>query len=297
MKVREVMISPVVCVGPGQSVESAAKVLGRYNIGALPVCTASGMLCGMITDRDLVTRCIASGKDPKKTQVGEVMTGGIVWATPEMDAAAAARLMGRKQIRRLPVIESRTLCGMVSLGDLACRENCAMDAADALEETAVKEEEKTEEKVTDGDPIEGIMETLKAINDRLDKIEAEKTVEEIKEEKDPFDEALEELKPQEEKGGEEAVVVPAEEMDGCGKAVDAADLINAVRPAVSAITDEAQRKAVTDALIGAIKKPGTDLGKVMDATASHAEKVHTVDTEEIQNAYANMNPHTRKEDK
>jgi CBS domain-containing protein len=88
----------------------------------------------MITDRDLVTRCIASGKDPKKTQVGEVMTGGIVWATPEMDAAAASRLMGRKQIRRLPVIESRTLCGMVSLGDLAnCDEN-AYDAGDALAE-------------------------------------------------------------------------------------------------------------------------------------------------------------------
>ena len=173
----------------------------------------------------------------------------------------------------------------------------AMDAADAFEEAEVKEEVKTEEETKDEDPIEGIMDALKAINDRLDKIEAEKPAEEIKEEIDPFDEALEELKPQEEKGGEEAVVVPAEEMDGCGKAVDAAELINAVRPAVSAITDEAQRKAVTDALIGAIKKPGTDLGAVMDATASHAEKVHTVDTEEIQNAYANMNPHTRKEDK
>jgi hypothetical protein len=168
----------------------------------------------------------------------------------------------------------------------------AMDAADAFEEE--KAEEKVEEKTEDTDPMQEIMDAIKAINDRLDKIE-NPVEEEI--EVDPLDEALEKLQPEEEKGGEEAVVVPAEEMDGCGKALDAAELIKAVKPAVSAITDEAQRKAVTDALIEAIKKPGTDLGKVMDASASHAEKVHTVDTEEIQNAYANMNPHTRKEDK
>ena len=168
----------------------------------------------------------------------------------------------------------------------------AMDAADAFEEE--KAEEKVEEKTEDTDPMQEIMDAIKAINDRLDKIE-NPVEEEI--EVDPLDEALEKLQPEEEKGGEEAVVVPAEEMDGCGKALDAAELIKAVKPAVSAITDEAQRKAVTDALIEAIKKPGTDLGKVMDASASHAEKVHTVDTEEIQNAYANMNPHTRKEDR
>ena len=168
----------------------------------------------------------------------------------------------------------------------------AMDAADAFEEE--KAEEKVEEKTEDTDPMQEIMDAIKAINDRLDKIE-NPVEEEI--EVDPLDEALEKLQPEEEKGGEEAVVVPAEEMDGCGKALDAAELIKAVKPAVSAITDEAQRKAVTDALIEAIRKPGTDLGKVMDASASHAEKVHTVDTEEIQNAYANMNPHTRKEDK
>ena len=52
MKVREVMQSPVICVGPGQSVESAARVLERYNVGALPVCTPKGQLCGMLTDRD-----------------------------------------------------------------------------------------------------------------------------------------------------------------------------------------------------------------------------------------------------
>ena len=69
-----------------------------------------------------------------KTRVREVMTGGVVWATPDLDAALAARLMGRKQIRRLPVVADNKLCGMISLGDLAnCDEN-AYDAGDALAE-------------------------------------------------------------------------------------------------------------------------------------------------------------------
>ena len=68
------------------------------------------------------------------TPVREVMTTQILSARPDMDAAAAAGLMGRAQIRRLPVMENGRLCGMVSLGDLARREETGMDAADALGE-------------------------------------------------------------------------------------------------------------------------------------------------------------------
>ena len=171
----------------------------------------------------------------------------------------------------------------------------AMDAADAFEETT---EVKTEEETKDADPLEEIRGAIKDIIDRLDKVEAKgeeikkDAEEEVKE--DPFDEALKEIT---EEGGEEAVVVPAEEMDVCGKTVDSASLLTAMKPVVSAITDENQRKAVTDALIGAIKTPSADLNKVLDAAASHAEKVTVVDNEAVQNAYAQMNPHTRKEDK
>ena len=132
MKVREVMQSPVVCVGPGQSVESAAKVFERYNIGALPVCTSQGMLCGMLTDRDLVIRCLAMGKLPAGTCVREIMTKQVISVSPDMDTAVAAHLMGRQQVRRLPVTEQGRLCGMISLGDLAAQEESVMDAADAL---------------------------------------------------------------------------------------------------------------------------------------------------------------------
>lgn len=132
MKLRQVMSAPVIRIHPGETVAVAARTLERYNIGALPVCGADGRLCGVVTDRDLVTRCLAAGRPPGTTTVGEVMTPRVVAARPDMDAALAASLMGREQIRRLPVLEGGRLCGMVSLGDLAEREETAPDAGDAL---------------------------------------------------------------------------------------------------------------------------------------------------------------------
>ena len=134
MKVREVMTTPVVRIRPEETVEVAARTLAHYNIGAMPVCGADGKVCGMVTDRDLVTRCLASGRSPANTPVRDVMTSKIVSATPDMDATQAAGLMGREQIRRLPVLENGRLCGMVSLGDLAVQKESSMDAADALTE-------------------------------------------------------------------------------------------------------------------------------------------------------------------
>lgn len=132
MKLREIMTNTVVRINPEESVAVAARTLARYNIGALPVCGGDGRLCGVVTDRDLVTRCIAAGRQPGSTRVAEVMTTNVVSARPDMDTGAAAHLMGRQQIRRLPVVENGRLCGMVSLGDLANREESADDATDAL---------------------------------------------------------------------------------------------------------------------------------------------------------------------
>lgn len=132
MKVRDIMTQPAICVAAGESVEVAARTLTHYNVGVLPVCNSDGKLCGVVTDRDLVTRCVASGRKPSQTTVREVMTGKVEQAQPDMDAAVAAHLMGRLQVRRLPVVENGKLCGMVSLGDLAKQEESIMDAADAL---------------------------------------------------------------------------------------------------------------------------------------------------------------------
>ena len=134
MKLREVMTKTVVRIHPEESVSVAARMLEHYNIGALPVCGSDGRMCGLVTDRDIVTRCLAAGRMPGTTTVGQVMTAKVIAARPDMDASAAASLMGREQIRRLPVLENGRLCGMVSLGDLAVKEESSIDAGDALTE-------------------------------------------------------------------------------------------------------------------------------------------------------------------
>ena len=132
MKLRDIMTNPVIRIHPDESVAVAARTLAHYNIGILPVGGGDGLLCGLVADRALVTRCIASGRSPASTPVREVMTANIVSARPDIDSSAAAGLMGREQIRRLPVLENGRLCGMVSLGDLAVKEETVFDATDAL---------------------------------------------------------------------------------------------------------------------------------------------------------------------
>lgn len=132
MKVQDIMTKPAIHISPNETADVAARTLQRHNIGALPVCSADGRLCGLVTDRDLVTRCMAAGKSPEKTMVREVMTNQVTSVQPDMDTGVAAHLMGRLQIRRLPVTEQGRLTGMVSLGDLSRTEGSIMDAADAL---------------------------------------------------------------------------------------------------------------------------------------------------------------------
>ena len=133
MKLKEIMSQNVISIHPRESVAVAARLLAHHNIGALPVCSTDGRLCGVVTDRDLVTRCMAANRSPEQTKVQDVMTGRIVSASSDMDVAVAAHLMSREQVRRLPVIDNGQLCGMVSVGDLAGREECSYDAAEALE--------------------------------------------------------------------------------------------------------------------------------------------------------------------
>jgi len=134
MKISDIMTKQVVQIHPEESVAVAARILEHNNIGALPVCSTDGRLCGMLTDRDIVTRCLAAGKQPQTTSVREIMTGKLYVARPDMEVSLAAGLMGKEQIRRLPVMDNGRLCGMVSLGDLARREESSIEAGDALTE-------------------------------------------------------------------------------------------------------------------------------------------------------------------
>ena len=134
MTLRDVMTNQVVRIHPEETVTVAARMLEHNNIGAIPVCGSDGRLCGVVTDRDIITRCLAAGKAPQSTTVREVMTNKVYVRRPDMEVAMAACVMGREQIRRLPIMENVRLCGMVSLGDLARKEESSIEAADALAE-------------------------------------------------------------------------------------------------------------------------------------------------------------------
>ncbi len=134
MKVSDVMTGRVISVSPQENAAVAARLLSRYNIGALPVCTKEGKLRGVVTDRDIVLRCVAADDDPRQTKVSDLMTRRIVSIGAEESADAAAALMAREQIRRLPVEQDGKLVGIVSLADLARRADYSAQTAQTLGE-------------------------------------------------------------------------------------------------------------------------------------------------------------------
>lgn len=124
----------VISIAPEESASLAARLLNRYNVGALPVCGDGQILRGILTDRDIVMRCVAADGDPEHTPVKEIMTRNVATVLPEDDVRNAARLMASKQVRRLPVVENGKLVGMLSLGDMAKSQMFDMEASKALSE-------------------------------------------------------------------------------------------------------------------------------------------------------------------
>ena len=98
MKVRECMTKNVICVGEYESADVAARLMARYNLGSLPVRRFDGSLSGMVTDRDLVVRCMAADKAPGSVRVGSVMTKRLVSVSENIDINLAARLMARHNV-------------------------------------------------------------------------------------------------------------------------------------------------------------------------------------------------------
>ena len=134
MQVKDIMSTKIISISPNESATIAARLLSRYNIGALPVCGKEGRLRGMVTDRDIVLRCVASEDDPNSTKVSEIMTRRVISVSADESVQRASEIMAREQIRRLPVEDDGKLIGMLSLGDLAKGQNCSMEAAAALSE-------------------------------------------------------------------------------------------------------------------------------------------------------------------
>lgn len=134
MQVKDLMCPSVVTVDPQDSAANAARLLSRHNVGSLPVCGEDGGLRGIITDRDIVLRCVATEEDPNKTEVQKVMSRNCATVSPTADAREAAKIMAQEQVRRLPVVEENKVVGMVSLGDLSLSRSCDMEAGAALSE-------------------------------------------------------------------------------------------------------------------------------------------------------------------
>lgn len=131
MKVSELMTKEVRTCTPDTTLAEVARLMGEINVGAIPV-AAGGKVEGIITDRDIVLRCVAKGKSCQETKARECMSTDIVTCTPDTDAHRAADTMADRQIRRLPVVENGQLVGIVALGDLATVNIHVNEAGDAL---------------------------------------------------------------------------------------------------------------------------------------------------------------------
>lgn len=131
MKVRDIMSRNVASVNPVATVAEAARLMEEYNVGSIPVCDKK-VLVGIVTDRDIVVRNVACGKNPEKTPIRDVMSPGVTTVTPDTEVSDVAKVMGTKRIRRLPVVENNRLVGMLALGDVARRARHDIEIADML---------------------------------------------------------------------------------------------------------------------------------------------------------------------
>ncbi|MEU5533940.1 CBS domain-containing protein [Streptomyces sp. NPDC020362] len=102
-----------------ETLDRAAQLMARLNVGALPVSDAKERLCGIITDRDIVVKCVAKGHDPSKVTCGDLAQGTPRWIDADASVDQVLDEMQTNQIRRLPVIQEKKLVGMITEADLA----------------------------------------------------------------------------------------------------------------------------------------------------------------------------------
>ncbi|GAA1261633.1 MULTISPECIES: CBS domain-containing protein [Streptomyces] len=116
---REIMHAGATCIQESETLEAAARKMKELDVGALPICGPDDRLYGIITDRDIVLKCLAKGKDPKSMTAGQLEQGKPITIDAETDADQVLEAMEEHKIRRLPVIDNHRLVGMISEADLA----------------------------------------------------------------------------------------------------------------------------------------------------------------------------------
>jgi CBS domain-containing protein len=109
----------VECVPEHETLDRAAQLMREHNIGSLPICGADNRLKGIITDRDIVVKCVATGQDPSKMTAAQLAAGVPVWVSADADEDDVLELMQEYLIRRLPVLDDQELVGIISEADLA----------------------------------------------------------------------------------------------------------------------------------------------------------------------------------
>jgi CBS domain-containing protein len=117
--IREIMTPDAVCIGENETLADAARKMRELDVGALPVCGEDNRLKGMVTDRDIVVRCIADNGDPQTVRAGELARGKPVTIGADDPVDEALAMMKEHQIRRLPVVDGHDLVGIISQADVA----------------------------------------------------------------------------------------------------------------------------------------------------------------------------------
>lgn len=118
LKAGVVMAKEVITIDEGASVKEAADVMNQAEIGSI-VATRNGKAVGIVTERDLLKRIVSEGRNAKKTRVKDIMSTPLITIPPNMDVEEAARLMFKKKIKKLLIIDNNRLVGLVSLTDIA----------------------------------------------------------------------------------------------------------------------------------------------------------------------------------
>jgi CBS domain-containing protein len=131
-RIREVMTPSPETVEPGEPATEAAKLMKKADAGMIPV-VQDGQLLGTVTDRDIVLRVIAEGKNPVSTTVGEIASAEVITVAPDQDLDDALHLMAKHQVRRLPVVENGRLIGVLAQADVA-REGDEREVGETVEQ-------------------------------------------------------------------------------------------------------------------------------------------------------------------
>ncbi len=115
---RDIMHMGAECIGEDDTLFTAAQKMRDLDVGALPICGKDNRLHGIITDRDIVIRCCAEGRNPADVKANEFAQGSLHWVESNTDVGEVLTMMQQHQIKRMPVIEDHRLVGMISEADL-----------------------------------------------------------------------------------------------------------------------------------------------------------------------------------